>query len=88
MNTLLGLALLDRFLESSQKVRTDLLNELIDNATDPVIRMRRFRMLSHLAAYESQVIQKIHRFHGDQEDFELSLQMAIRGIVQVTNRSS
>lgn len=88
MNTLLGLDLLTTFLESSQKVRTDLLNELIDNATDPVIRMRRYRMLGHLAAYESEVIQKIYRFRGDKEDFDLSLQTAIKGIAQVVDRSS
>lgn len=88
MNTLLRLDLLTTFLESSQKVRTDLLNELIDNATDPVIRKRRFRMLSHLAAYEAEIIGKIQLFHGDREDFELSLQMAINGIFQVANRSS
>lgn len=88
MNTLLRLDLLTTFLESCQKVRTDLLNELVDNATDPVIRMRRFRMLSHLAAYEAEVIQKIHLFHGDMEDFTFSLEIATNGIFQITNRSS
>lgn len=63
--TLLKLQLLNEFLAESQKHQQILLDELIDNATDPVIKKRRFRMLSNLAVFESTVIKKIHEFDTD-----------------------
>ena len=64
-NTLFKLQLLNEFLSESQKHRQILLDELIDNATDPVVRKRRFRMLSNLATFESSVIKKISEFDTD-----------------------
>lgn len=89
MNTLIErLDFLRSFLSSCQKIRIDLTNELIDNATDPVIRMRRFRMLKHLAIYESQTIEKIYLFDGDPAEWLLSLQVVNDGLLDVTHRSS
>lgn len=64
-NTLFKLQLLNEFLAESQKHRQILLDELIDNATDPVVRKRRFRMLSNLSTFESSVIKKISEFETD-----------------------
>lgn len=60
--TLLKYKLLDEFLTETQKHRSLLLQELLDNATDPVIKKRRFRMLSNLSTYESSMIKKIYEF--------------------------
>lgn len=58
--TFIKLKILSNFLEESQKCRQQLLDELVDNATDPVIKKRRFRMLSNLATYEASIIKKIY----------------------------
>lgn len=89
MNTLIErLDFLRSFLATCQKLRIDLTDELIDNATDPVIRMRRFRMLEHLAIYESQTIEKIYLFDGDSEDWLTSSQVVNAGLLDVIHRSS
>jgi hypothetical protein len=63
--TLLKYKLLDEFLAETQKHRCLLLEELLDNATDPVIKKRRFRMLSNLSTFESSMIKKIYDFETD-----------------------
>ena len=66
----LRINLLRKFLTESEKLKKDILQELIDRATDPVVRMRRFRMLSQLSMYESQIIKKIENLQTDNlEDF-------------------
>ena len=64
-DTFFKLRLLNEFLVESQARRSMLLEELIDNATDPVVKKRRFRMLSNLAAYEASIIKKIANFDTD-----------------------
>jgi predicted PolB exonuclease-like 3'-5' exonuclease len=60
MNTaFLKVKLLDDFLKETHKHRQKLLEELIVKTNNPVVRMRRFRMLSQLADYESITIKKI-----------------------------
>ena len=60
MNTaFLKVKLLDDFLKETHKQRQKLLEELIIKTNNPVIKMRRFRMLSQLAEYESITIKKI-----------------------------
>jgi hypothetical protein len=60
MNTaFLKVKLLDDFLKETHKQRQKLLEELIIKINNPVIKMRRFRMLSQLAEYESITIKKI-----------------------------
>ena len=45
--------------------RTKLLEELLIHASDPTIKMRRFRMLKQLSQFESQIIEKIWKFETD-----------------------
>jgi hypothetical protein len=60
MNTaFLKVKLLDDFLKETHKQRQKLLEELIVKTNNPVIKMRRFRMLAQLAEYESITIKKI-----------------------------
>jgi len=54
--------ILKEFLAETANARQTLLDELIANATDPVIVKRRYRMLRHLALYENQIIEKIQNF--------------------------
>ena len=61
----LRLSLLREFLSHSEKLKKNLLQELVTRATDPVIRMRRFRMLRQLSLYESQIIKKIENLQTD-----------------------
>jgi hypothetical protein len=57
--------MLRKFLSHSEKLKKNLLQELVARATDPVIRMRRFRMLRQLNLYESQIIKKIENLETD-----------------------
>lgn len=66
------LKMLIDFETAVNRERKKLLDELIDRATDPVIYMRRFRMLSQLSNYESQTIAKIHALESDDETDFLS----------------
>jgi hypothetical protein len=57
--------LINRLLEHTRRVRSQLLDELTTNATDPVVFKRRLRMLRHVNSYESQLLQKIENFETD-----------------------
>jgi len=48
--------------------RTQLHQELYALADDPILLKRRFRMLSQLADYESQIYKKIYDFSSDSTD--------------------
>lgn len=65
--TFFRIFLLTEFLDRVQSIKQKLRNELIDNASDPTILMRRFRMLSQLSQYESQIIAKIEHLDTDCE---------------------
>lgn len=81
------LHLLTHFLDEVQQHRKKLLEELINRATDPVIRIRRFRMLSQLSQYESQIINKIANIETDDvtDFFVNDLILELR---KVTNRDA
>jgi hypothetical protein len=64
-DTFYKLCMLQKFLTETQQHRQTLLTELVDNATDPVIKKRRFRMLSNLSTFEAVVIKKISEFETD-----------------------
>jgi hypothetical protein len=50
-------------------VRSQLLDELTTNATDPVVFKRRLRMLRQVNSYESQLLQKVENFEtNDMQD--------------------
>jgi hypothetical protein len=57
--------LLQQFLSAVNDSRQSLLSDLANKATDPVIVMRRFRMLQQLADYEAQIVAKIQTFDTD-----------------------
>ena len=57
--------LLKKLLGQTAELRQELFNELVTNATDPVIVKRRLRMLRQLNSYESQLVTKIQNFSTD-----------------------
>lgn len=63
--------------------RSKLLDELLIHASDPIIKMRRFRMLKQLSQVESQIIEKIWRFETDdhQDLLQINLQDEIQSVV-------
>ena len=65
-----------------------LILELQSQAQDPVIAMRRFRMLSQLSAYESQIIAKLWHFQTSSiDDYFLSLSTVMKEIEWIVDRS-
>ena len=60
--------------------RSKLLDELLIHASDPTIKMRRFRMLKQLSQFESQMIEKIWRFKTN--DLQDLLQINVAGEIQ------
>lgn len=79
--------ILREFLEETAKARQALLNELITNATDPVIVNRRYRMLRHLALYENQIIEKIQNFETNDVSDITSCFSSVR-LNNILNRSA
>jgi hypothetical protein len=79
--------LLKEFLQHTGQSRNMLFEELVNNATDPVIYKRRFRMLHHLDQYESQIIKKIYDFDTD-DVADLTTDTLLSGLFQVLNRSA
>jgi hypothetical protein len=59
------LQMLKAFLTHSTGLKNQLLQELITNATDPVICMRRFRMLQQISTYEGLAIKKIQNLQTE-----------------------
>jgi hypothetical protein len=81
------LRLLKKFLEQTSHARNILMNELIDNASDPTIYLRRVRMLKHLAQYERQIIEKIQNFDSDHEE-DFCEEIVIAGLQNILNKSA
>ena len=66
MNTaFLKIKLLNDLLKTTQAQRQWLMDEAIVKTNNPVVNMRRFRMLSQLAEYESVAINKIMLLESD-----------------------
>jgi hypothetical protein len=57
--------LLNDLLKTTQAQRQWLMDEAIVKTNNPVVNMRRFRMLSQLAEYESVAINKIMLLESD-----------------------
>ena len=89
-HTFLKLKLLKDFLKTIAESKQLLLNECIEiGGTDPVILMRRFRMLSQLCQYESDIINKINNFEITSfDDVNASRQNILYELHFVTNRSA
>ncbi len=79
--------LIKNLLEYSQRVRNQLLDELVTNATDPVVYSRRLRMLRHVNLYENQLIQKIQNFDTDDVDDFAQVNLK-RELNRITHRSA
>lgn len=54
--------LIKKLLQQTIHDRNQLLQELINDATDPIIVKRRIRMIKHLNLYENQLLEKIQNF--------------------------
>ncbi len=81
--------ILKNFLQQTEQARTNLLNELIANATDPTIYKRRFRMLKQLNQYENLIIEKIQCFDTDDvTDFEIGYANLTAGLKYILNKSA
>ena len=61
------------FNEKCDFERNQLINEMIDNATDPTIVTRRIRMLEQLAEYQVQIYKKIEAFETDDPNDYLNM---------------
>lgn len=66
------------FNERCDQERNLLINEMIENATDPTIVARRIRMLKHLAEYQAQMYNKIQSFETDDPNDFLSIPVHTR----------
>lgn len=79
--------LLKELLIETQKARHQLLDELVVNATDPVVSMRRYRMLAQLSILEAQLIEKVYKIDTDCED-DLKKSIYVRRCIRyVTDRN-
>lgn len=57
--------LLKKLFEQTAQFRQELFEQLVVNATDPVIVKRRLRILRQLNSYENQLVVKIQNFSTD-----------------------
>ena len=90
-NTFFKLKVINDFLTATSAVRASLLDECVGKGgTDPVVRMRRFRMLSQLSQFEAAEIIKIYNLDDDHDVGSLVIGLgALLGNIQsVTNRSA
>lgn len=80
--------MVDTVVKTIQTRRSILFQEMQERAGDDVIFKRRFRMLSQLADYESQIIKKIYQFSGNSvDDYVLAAKAIVSEIYDVTDRS-
>jgi len=67
-DTFFKLKVINDFLSATAIARDNLLNECTGRGgTDPVILMRRFRMLSQLSQFEADTIKKIYNLGSDHD---------------------
>jgi hypothetical protein len=81
------IVLLKDFLEKTCRARMQLFDEIAIHAIDPVLYKRRFRMLSQLSQYESQIIKKIQNFETDDVG-DLFPDKLFNGIEAILNKRS
>ena len=88
--TFFKLKLLKELLADSTNVKQTLLNECINNGgTDSIILMRRFRMISQLSQFESDIVKKIYNFEiTSLDEFEDNLNAIRHDVGVVTSRSA
>ena len=80
---------INKFFSRTEIARKQLLYELTAHSQDPVIFMRRIRMLKQLADFESQMVTKINNFNADsQQDYLTGLNQVLLEIDRVTARNA
>lgn len=79
--------LIKKLLTCTEQVRSQLLNELTVNATDPTVFKRRIRMIKHVNLYENQLIEKIQNFETDDINDLISFEPIV-SIQNIINRSA
>jgi hypothetical protein len=85
----LKLCAAERFMQSTDQQRKLLFQELVNNATDDVIFMRRFRMISQINQFESQGINKIYQFETDDPgDYTHGLSMLLSELNLVVSKNA
>ena len=68
--------------------KVTLQKELLEQANDPTILKRRFRMIGQLAEYEAQIYKKIYDFSSDNAtDYMSATNDIIYELLNVTDRS-
>lgn len=76
-----------KLIQETTNQRNVLLDELIDQATDPVIFARRIRMLAQLSQLEIQLLYKIQSFETDDAmDFDPNILR--QDLQHITHRGS
>jgi hypothetical protein len=79
--------IIKKLLTKTNQARTQLLDELIVNASDPTIVQRRIRMLKHLNLYENQLLDKIQNFKTN-EVSDLNFRSIEHYVDLIINRSA
>jgi len=80
---------ISQLLEESEKIKQQLMSELLTVATDDIMFMRRFRMLEQLTNFESQAINKIYHFNTNYvRDYQHCTQEILNELNDVSSRSS
>lgn len=83
------MVLLDQVSQLINSTRATIKQELLEKGTDPLLFMRRVRMLSQIARYEAQIYLKIYHFAADSlDDYQAAVPVIRQEIASVVNRSS
>ena len=65
-----------------------LINELIDAGNDPVVWKRRFRMLSQLSQWHSNIVKKIYQFETDSIEEYQQLDVVYQELATIVSRNA
>lgn len=90
-DTFFKLAVINNFLNATTIARNNLLTECVGRGgLDPVIRMRRFRMLSQLSQFEADTIKKIYNLEDghDADSIMSGLSNLLNNIKMITDRDA
>jgi len=88
-NKFLKLYAAEQFMIAADQQRKLLFQDLIDNATDDVVFMRRFRMISQINYFESQSIRKIYNFEtNDPSDYMHGLSLLLAELHAVASKNA
>ena len=68
--------------------RQKLINELIDAGNDPVVWKRRFRMLSQLSQWHSNIVKKIYQFETDSIEEYQQLDVVYQELATIVSRNA